>query len=329
MGGYFVYDNETLGAGTVIQRTFGNSNSMYPEIPANLVQPSGYTDGKSSARTVRNEYSRAYVNATGTWFTNAKGQHAIKGGVRFGRSATTSTAAPSLITLNWNTHPMNETGESGPASTAATACRESSRPAISCQQLVLFIQDWSPSSKLTINAGVRSNRRCRSTRMAPRGPGLDFGLNSRARVRLRPRATSEGLRTWDVIDIASSVPRSFGGQKWWLRLVARHPTGQHHCQEGGDANNSAVEPRFGSNEIDPSIDAVHKKFRRAATGSTLESSGEAELSSASTTRPRAVGQGAVHRSWARGYRTTVEPARIGGYHIGNPGDGEWGDQAFL
>jgi len=360
MGGYFVYDRETLGNGTEIVHSFGNNNSMFPDIPSNLVRPSGYTDNKSSSKTTKDKYSRLYLNTTATWFLNAKGQHAIKGGVRFeqiGNDVQIGQIEPT-ISLQWNAkYNMNDTGESrtgkyGYYTVSKGVVRTGD---IASNNWSLFIQDsWSPNSQLTINAGVRAE-----SEKVPfysggiyEGEGLNFGFGSKLAPRLGFAYDIKGDGKWKAygsfgmyFDITKlELPQgSFGGEKWvsYAWSLDTYDWPNIKCQEGntgcpGTFYESTVF-RFGSNEVDPSIDAVRKKYF-GESGNWIDPEIKPVQSQAfvfgldhELTPVLSVGARYTH-SWVS--RTIEdhgwnEPGIGELYIIGNPGDGAWGDQAFL
>src|SRR5262245_24703562 len=106
-GGYLVYGTRgktKTAFNTNTRRTFNQSNNVFPEIPANLVQPSNYSDGIANTRGVQDDYMRWSVNADATYYAKWKGDHTFKGGVqyeRLGNDINTGQQAPN-ITLNWN-----------------------------------------------------------------------------------------------------------------------------------------------------------------------------------------------------------------------------------
>jgi Carboxypeptidase regulatory-like domain/TonB dependent receptor len=359
MGGYFMYDTETLGAGTAITHTFQNNNNTYPDIPASLIQPSGYVDGKSSSRTVQDKYSRAYVNATATWFKSAKGQHAIKGGVRFERlgNGVYSGRTEPNIDLYWNSqYGMNDgsgsrTGKYGYYVVSKGVVNTGD---IHSDNWSLFLQDsWSPTSRLTINAGVRmESEKVPFYSDTMPDEGLDFGFGDKLAPRVGFAYDIKGDGRWKAygsfgryFDITKlEMPRgSFGGEKWisYAWALDTYDWPNIKCQEGktgcpGTFYEQTVW-RFGSNEIDPEFDAIHKKYFgksgnwidpdiKPVQSQSVVFGLDHELSPVIS-----VGARYTH-SWVT--RTIEdfgwnEPGVGEMYIIGNPGDGAWGDLGFL
>ena len=360
MGGYFMYNNDTIGSGTAIVHSFANDNSMFPEIPASMVKPSGFTDNKSSSATARDIYRRMYVNASSTWFKEAKGQHAIKGGVRFERLGNDvySGQIEPTITFNWaTTYNMNDgtgsrTGKYGYYAVSKGVVLTGD---IHSDNWSLFLQDsWSVNSRLTINYGIRSE----SEKVpfysggAYEGKGLDFSFGEKLAPRVgfawdlkgdgRWKAYGSFGRYFDITKL--ELPRgSFGGEKWisYAWGLDTYDWASVNCQEGktgcpGTFYESTVF-RFGSNEIDPEFDAIHKKYF-GVSGNWIDPGIKPVQAQAITfgldhelSPVMSVGARYTH-SWVT--RTIEdhgwnEPGVGEMYIIGNPGDGAWGDQAFL
>jgi len=359
MGGYFLYDGETLGNGTAILHSFGNTNNMYPQIPANLIQPSGFVDGKSSNKTVRDKYARLFVNATTTWFVEAGGQHTVKLGGRYeriGEDVLTGQLEPT-ITLNWDTpYNRNDTGESvrGTYGHFVVSKGVVVTANIHSNNWGFFLQDsWAVNSRLTINAGVRTeSEKVPYYSAGAEGQGLDFGFSKKIAPRLGFAWDVAGDGKWKAygsfgryFDITKlEMPRgSFGGEKWisYAWTLDTYDWTKISCQEGRTGcPGTFVEQtiwRFGSNEVDPSIDDVRKKY--------FGTSGNWIDPDIKPVQSQAVSLGLDHELspvmsvGARYTHTWVtrtiedagwnEPGLGEFYIIGNPGDGAFGDQKFL
>ena len=73
--------------GDQVVHTFNGANSDasmiaagYPTVPAQFQNVNGFVDNISSAGTVRDIFTRLFLNANATWFLSAKGQHTFKTG---------------------------------------------------------------------------------------------------------------------------------------------------------------------------------------------------------------------------------------------------------
>ena len=359
MGGYFMYDRETLGNGTTIQRTFNNNNNMYPEIPASLVGPNGYTDAKSSTKTVRDKYTRQYLNTTATWFTEAMGQHAIKAGFRFeriGNDVYTGRLEPQ-INLYWDSlYARNDTGEqvTGKYGYYVVSKGVVLTGKIHSDNWALFLQDsWSPTSRLTINAGVRAeSEKVPFYSAGQEGKGLNFSFSDKIAPRVgfawdvtgngRWKAYGSFGRYYDITKL--EMPRgSFGGEKWisYAWTLDTFDWKSISCQEGQTGcPGKFIEQtiwRFGSNEVDPSIDDVHKKYFgvsgnwidpdiKPVQAQEITAGLDHEINSVSSIGVRYVHKWITRTIEDFGWN---EPGLGEFYIIGNPGDGAWGDQKFL
>ena len=120
-GGYFMYDNETLGNGTEIQHTMDGNISVFPGVPGDLNQPSGYTDNRSTSKTVTDKQDRFYVNATGTWFQACEGRACNQGRRRFERIGNNRDVGQiSRITFHWDASYTDSNGVTSAVSMATT-----------------------------------------------------------------------------------------------------------------------------------------------------------------------------------------------------------------
>jgi carboxypeptidase family protein/TonB-dependent receptor-like protein len=282
-GGYFMYDNETLGNGTEIRHSMDGNISVFPGVPADLNQPSGYVDTRSNSKTVTDKQDRFYVNMTGTWFKRAKGEHAIKAGARFERIGNTRDVGQvqPTITFHWD---ASYTDSNGVTSRGTYGYYDVTRNVlgvgdIHSNNVGLFIQDgWSPTSRLTINAGVRTE----SERVPFYTPGLEndgikFGFGDKIAPRLGFAYDIKGDGKWKTYgsfgryyDITKlEMPRgSLGGEQWHIYYYTLDTLNWKsvNCQEGDSScpgkllETSTL--RFGSNEPDnpETADVMTKYF---------------------------------------------------------------------
>jgi Carboxypeptidase regulatory-like domain/TonB dependent receptor len=282
-GGYFMTDTETLGNGTAIQHSMNGNISVFPNVPANLVQPNGYVDNKSSSKTTRDKLARTYFNAANTWFLNKKGQHAIKAGARFERVANDRLAGQiePTITFNWNQTFVNSTGveSRGTYGYYMVTNNVLSTGKIHSDNWGLFVQDgWSPTGRLTINAGVRAeSERVPFYTPGQENNGIKFGFGDKIAPRIgfaydvkgdgRWKAYGSFGRFFDIMKL--ELPRgSLGGEQWhqytWTLDTLDWPN--VNCQEGTSGCPGRLLDvttlRFGSNEANnpETIDVTTKYF---------------------------------------------------------------------
>jgi hypothetical protein len=281
-GGYFMADKETLGTGTEIIHEMNGNISVFPGVPASLIQPNGYMDNKDNDRTVTDKLARLYLNATGTYFKSWFGQHALKAGVRFERIGNTRDIGQvqPTITFYWDQTYVDANGieSRGPYGYYRVSRGVLGIGDIHSNNWGLFLQDsWSPSSRLTINAGVRAE----SERIPYYSPGqedqgITFGFGDKIAPRLgfaydvrgngRWKAYGSFSRLFDITKL--ELPRgSFGGEQWkeYYYTLNTYDWPSVNCQENDPAcpgrllEVSAL--RFGSNDVNnPETAAVTTRF---------------------------------------------------------------------
>ena len=153
--------------GDAILHRFNASNSNatmirngYPTVPVEFQAAAGYLDGISSKGTVRDIYSRLYLNANGTWYKPLAGQHVFKAGARLERFTNDvfSGLTKPQISLMWGrpyqtTEGRILTGTYG----YYTVLQQAYIGQVASNNLAFWLQDsWTVNSRLTINAGVRA-----------------------------------------------------------------------------------------------------------------------------------------------------------------------------
>jgi hypothetical protein len=360
-GGYFMTNSETLGAGTVIERVMNDNIGVFagdPGLTPDLIQPSGYSDGKSSSRTVRDVYTRTYVNATSTWFKNWIGQHSIKAGVRFeriGNDRYTGRTEP-RIDFYWNREFVAATGERtrGQYGYYAVSRGVIGTGDIHSNNWGFFVQDgWSPTSRLTINAGVRTeSERVPFYTAGEEHDGIKFPFSKKIAPRIGFAYDVKGDGKWKTFgsfgryyDITKlEMPMgSLGGQQWRIYYYPLDTLNWKgiSCQENDPAcPGSLLEVRtlrFGSNEINnPTTMVLTQKYFGAPRNMLMDdmdpmSSNEYvfgvdhELNRVTSVGVRythnAVGKVIEDFGWNEGGTEY--------YFIGNPGDGYIGGLEFL
>jgi hypothetical protein len=197
-GGYLGYDTTTpedfasnallhsFGTTNICTGAAGSSTCPFPEIPSNLQFVNGYSDNKSSSRTVQDLYTRTYLNANNTWFKTAKGEHIVKAGVRFerlGNDVTSGNQQPT-VTLQWNQARTTLDGRVVRGRYGYyTISRSFTGGTVASNNWSLWVQDsWTVGHKLTINAGVRTENE-----HVPSYRAEDPGINFRFRDKIAPR----------------------------------------------------------------------------------------------------------------------------------------------
>ena len=357
-GGYYMTDRETLGNGTEIRHIMSGNISVFPNVPADLLQPSGYVDNRSTSKTVTDKLDRFYVSATGTWFKRFGGEHSIKGGVRFeriGNVRDVGNIQPN-ITFHWDDQ---FTDSNGVTSRGTYGYFEVSRGVLGVGNIHsnnwgLFIQDgWSPTSRLTINAGVRTeSERIPFYTPGKENEGIKFGFGDKIapRVGFAYDVTGNGKwkaygsfgRFFDIMKL--EMPRgSLGGESWHIYYYPLDTLNWKsiNCQEADPSCPGRLlevsKLRFGSNEPDnPETASVMSKYfgqprnllmddMKPMTSQEFTVGLEHELSRFMSVGVRYQHKWVVHAIEDFGWNE----AGTEFYFIGNPGEGYIGGLEFL
>lgn len=236
-GGYYVADQHDSNV-TVqpLYRFTTTTNVGLLDVPLSLQKPAGFTSIPSNSQVTRDQQSRAYFQADGTYYAKLGGDHQLKFGVqadRVGNNVLSGESRP-RVTLNWNRSLSTGTiprGTYGYYSVRSNGVDPKqgfiTEGNIHTTNLGFFVQDaWTISHKLTINAGLRTERE----RVPTYTTGTEipkFGLEFGFKDKLAPRAgfaydiNGDGrwkaFGSWGVFyDIFKlELPRgSFGGDKW-------------------------------------------------------------------------------------------------------------------
>jgi hypothetical protein len=210
-----------------IRRTFFNSNSVFPEIPAALTGDAGFSDGASNSFTVRDNYARYNISGDVTRYLDWRGEHAIKAGLQYERIANDTNAgqqAPN-VTLYWNQTliTLDSRAVSGPYGFYAVV-QQYTIGDIHSNNYGLFVQDqWTASQKLTLNYGVRFDKTTIPS-YRPENPGVTFGWGDKIAPRAGVAYDVNGDGKWKAFgswgvfyDIEKlEMPRGAWGAEHWV-----------------------------------------------------------------------------------------------------------------
>jgi len=298
-GGYYDSDQHDSNVTEEPRFLFGNtSNIGMPGVPANLQRPSGFISIPSNNKTVRDQQTRAYFQADGTWYGSLAGQHQLKFGLqadRVGNNVLTGEAR-ARVNVNWDA-----ALSTGVPVTRGTYGYYSVRSNdvdprkglitegnIHTTNLGLFFQDaWTINNRLTVNVGVRTERERVPTYTTGEDIpefGIEFGFKDKFAPRVGASYDLKGdgrtklFGSWGVFyDIFKlELPRgSFGGDKWleyyytldqadWTTLVD-NPNCPPAC--AGTQIRGPVDfrhPSFGSDSIEPDLKPM--RMQEAAAG---------------------------------------------------------------
>ncbi len=293
-GGYFMSDqHDTNVTEEVLYRWTTTSNIGLLDVPANLQNGTNFRSIPSNNKVTRDQQTRLNFQADGTLYGKLGGDHQLKFGVQADRvgNDVLSGEARNLVTIRWNL-PLS----SGvPLTRGPYGYYEVRSNGVAPQQgfitegnihsnlLGFFVQDaWTINNRLTINAGVRTERE----RVPTYSTGADipeFGLEFNFADKLAPRVGAaydvngdgrwKAFGSWGVFyDIFKlELPRgSFGGDKWlsyyytldtfnWPSLVT-----SANCPPAcpGTLIRGPIDfrhPSFGSDAIDPDLKPMRQQ----------------------------------------------------------------------
>lgn len=339
-GGYYSSDQHDSNVTEQPLYRFPSTNNVnFLDVPASLQRGTGFTSIPTNSKVTRDQQTRAYFQADSTVYAKAGGQHQIKFGVQADRvgNDVLSGESRNRVTLNWNSSLGGQRGTYGYYSVRsnAVAPRQGfiTEGNIHTTNIGLFAQDaWTINNKLTINAGIRTERE----RVPTYASGADipqYGVEFNFGDKLAPRlgfaydikgdGNWKAFGSWGIFyDIFKlELPRgSFGGDKWieyyytldtynWNTLVdgANCPPA---CPGTFLRSTDFRHPSFGSDAIQPGLKPM--KQEEATFGL------DHQLNDAMS-----VGVHYVHKQIDRAIEDTGSLDASGNeiYIIANPGEG--------
>jgi hypothetical protein len=298
-GGYYNSDQHDSN---VTEEPFfrwtNTSNIGMAGVPANLQHPAGFSSIASNNKVDRDQQTRANLQADATWYANAGGQHQFKFGVQLDRigNDVLSGESRNRVSIFWDRplpsgRPVTR-GPFGYYSVRSNGVEPKkgfvTQGAIHSNDIGLFAQDaWTIGKRLTINAGLRTERERVPTYSTAADPNCDpqtnpdcipkFGVKFNFADKVAPRAgfaydvkgdgKTKVFGSWGIFyDIFKlELPRgSFGGDKWleyyytldtgdWTTLVnaANCPPACSGTLIRGPID--FRHPSFGSDSIEPNL----------------------------------------------------------------------------
>jgi hypothetical protein len=344
-GGYRSSDQHDSNVTEEPQFIFSGSNNInFLDTPASLQHGTGFTSIPTNQKVTRDQQTRLYFQADSTVYARAGGEHQVKFGMQADRigNDVLRGEAKNRVTIRWNT-PLSTgvpvtRGTYGYYSVRSNAVAPKqgliTEGDIHSTMVGFFVQDaWTINNKLTINAGVRTERERVPTFSTDEGIpefGLEFGFGQKLAPRAGFAYDIKGDGTWKLggswgvfYDIFKlELPRgSFGGDKWleyyYTLDTPNYPTlvDGANCPPAcsGTLIRGPIDfrhPSFGEDAIEPDLKPMRLQEATISLDHQLN-----DL--------MAVGTRYVHKQVDRAIEDTgfLLPDGSEGYVIANPGEG--------
>jgi len=238
--GYRSADQHDTNVTEQVRVIFASGNNLaIPGVPANLRQATGFQNIPTNSKVVRDQQTRAYLQADGTWFGQMAGNHQVKVGVSFDRTGNNvdSGETRNRVQLRWDRNLGGQRGTYGYYQVRSNGVDPKrgfiTTGNIHSNLVGFFIQDaWTIGDRLTINAGIRTERERVPNYVTGNDPLTgqtipDFGVEFDFKDKFAPRLGAaydingdgrwKAFGSWGVFyDIFKlELPRgSFGGDRW-------------------------------------------------------------------------------------------------------------------
>jgi hypothetical protein len=206
--GYTYANRQNEGVRGVPRYVFGNSNIGLLDVPSSLQRVTGFTTDTNNYEFVKDDLGRLATQLDGSWFATGWGQHVLKAGVQ--ADWTTNNVdrgqKANAVSLAWNRALLGMRGKYGYYQ-VTTNSKVPRRGQIFIGKAEgntagLFVQDdWTISRRLTVNAGLRTERETVPRYSLPGGdtsPIIEFGFSQKLAPRLGAVYDLKGDGRWKL-----------------------------------------------------------------------------------------------------------------------------------
>ncbi len=272
--------------GNAIRHVFGSANADstmttagFPTVPSQYQQVNGFSDNISSFGTVRDLYTRSFVNANTTFFKSGWGQHVFKAGTRFERftnDVLNGNAYP-VITFYWGQKAKNDAGVDMAGKYGYYVVNQTGTIGqVESNNWAFWLQDsWTVNSKLTLNYGARfENETIPSYKKAADALVIKFPFSDKIAPRAGFAYDVKGDGKWKAygsygwyytITPLNLARGSFGGDHWvdYQWTLDTPDWASVNCKEGNTGCPgtfiSSVDFRHSSNQVDQDLSAYFNR----------------------------------------------------------------------
>ena len=228
--GYFRYDTIDTGVPDEVRWVHQRSSIGFPGVPADLQRQSGFSNIPTNSASLQDLYTRLGVNFDVTYFANFAGQHTFKAGVQLDRYANDvlSGEQEPRVNIFWGDTYLALDGSAHKGQFGYYTWRQfQTTGAVNSNSIGLYFQDsWTLNNRLTINAGLRTERErvpaFRTDHGGSKYP-IDFSFGEKLAPRLGFAYDLQGNGRWKAYGswgyfydlMKLELPRgAFGGDKW-------------------------------------------------------------------------------------------------------------------